>query len=269
MLFSYFWVNAGVRTSTPPAAPRSPKSSGRRTIPTIRNRNRGPSGCLRPFGTRALTKRRDLLRGVRLPVEMIAHSEVQLRRERLTDRDLVGRARIDGTTRDDPSAIHDGAEASIEGSGDRLAAGARGNMIALRTQGREGLDTRDAAETRAAAQAVASPTVSSRSRSPAGRVEPRERGLRTARARNRRQHDRTDHPDQQRQHDDAPPAPPDLEPREHPHRTHVNRPQPTPPRASTEMSVRTPARKPRRSPLPLDAYPRHVARVDTLPKLGR
>ena len=35
MLVSYFRLNAGVSTSTPPAAPRSPKSSGRRTIPTI------------------------------------------------------------------------------------------------------------------------------------------------------------------------------------------------------------------------------------------
>ncbi len=44
MRFMVLRVNAGVMTSTPPAAPRSPRSRGRRTIPTIRSRKRGPSG---------------------------------------------------------------------------------------------------------------------------------------------------------------------------------------------------------------------------------
>ena len=44
IVLEYFRVNAGVRTSTPPDAPRSPRSSGRRTMPTTRSRRCGPAG---------------------------------------------------------------------------------------------------------------------------------------------------------------------------------------------------------------------------------
>ena len=61
-----------------------------------------------------------MLRGIRLAVEVIAHSKMKLRSERLTDGDLVDCGRMCGTTRDDSRAIHDGPEASIEGTGNCL-----------------------------------------------------------------------------------------------------------------------------------------------------
>jgi len=40
----YARSNAGVSMTTPPEAARSPRSSGRRSMPTIRSRTRGPAG---------------------------------------------------------------------------------------------------------------------------------------------------------------------------------------------------------------------------------
>ena len=102
--------------STPPTRPgrrgRVAVGRSRRSAAETVDRPAGSHRCTRtpPRSTVSIC-----LRGVGLRVETITDSEVQLCRERLSDRDLVDTAWIDRTTRDDPSAIHDGAEASYRG----------------------------------------------------------------------------------------------------------------------------------------------------------
>ena len=62
-------------------------------------------------------------------------------------------------------------------------------------------------------------------RGAARRIEPRERGRCTTRTGDARKNNGTNKPDQHREEDDVSPAPSHLEPRQHPHCTHVTRPR--------------------------------------------
>jgi hypothetical protein len=197
---------------------------------------------------------------------MIAHPEVKLCRERLTDRDLIDDGRIGGTTRHDSGAIHDRAKASIKSCGNCFELWGAREHDSTRVQAREGLDTLDATKrTQLRGSRVADGQLEIRS--PARRVEPCKRGLRPPRAGNSREHDNTNYPDQHCEHHDASPTPSDLEPRQHPHRAHVIRP----PASATSRSNRR-LRQPANSTtstvkIPFEANQRLTARWKT-PKLG-
>ncbi len=113
MRFPYLSVNAGVITKTPPDAPRSPRSSGRRTIPTIRSGIRGPAGAA--FCAHPTLKQISICFGVNdLVVEIVANTEMKLGRQPFSDRYLVGRGDVDRATRDDARSIYDRSETRIE-----------------------------------------------------------------------------------------------------------------------------------------------------------
>ena len=126
-------------------------------------------------------KHGDLFGGVRLPVEMIADPEMELRSERLTDRGLVGDSRMGVTTHHDPGTVHDGAEARIDGFGDCLQAWGAGNRHRARTKERERIDTFDGAKRLELGRARV-PDEQLELPSPAGGVEPSECGPGTASA---------------------------------------------------------------------------------------
>ena len=76
-------------------------------------------------------------------VEMIAHSEVELGCERLTDSDLIGSGGVGGATCDDSGTIHGGAEAVVDRARRCLQLRRARELVRAPTQGREGTDTFD------------------------------------------------------------------------------------------------------------------------------
>ena len=118
-------------------APRTPRSSGRRTIPTIRNRTAGTHRRADLASRRAELG----LRGrVRTELEVVADAETERRREHLADLDLVHAGSPGAPTFDHSRPVDIAPERRVDGGGRRevpvalISAGRRQHDLAEQTQ---------------------------------------------------------------------------------------------------------------------------------------